>query len=421
MRKVSLLLVIVLLIAAAAPAYAAPHERATKIKLGLLPTLDSLPIFVAQQAGYFEEAGIEVETIPVTGVLERDQVLIAGEVDGILTDVIGAGIFNQDEVRAQIVSTGKVAYLDYPQFRILAAPGSDIASPDDLKGVEIGISENSVIHYMVQRILENAGLSADDIEIRSEPNIAVRFQLLMEGQLKAACLPDPLGQAAIEGGAILVIDDSTLPNTNISQSVFMFSKDAIEDKPEAVQAFLWGWNRAAADINADPEAFRALWIEKTNVPDSVKDTYVIPPFPLYTITDQAVWDDVMAWMVDQDIIDEAPAYEDGVNPVFLDAIRPAEASEAPSGDADSGKALFDQNCVACHSVGDMTGVGPALAGLAGRAGSTVDGLNAVDYLRQSIVEPGAYVVEGFSNIMPPYAMLTDGEVNDLIAYLMTLE
>ncbi len=80
---------------------------------------------------------------------------------------------------------------------------------------------------------------------------------------------------------------------------------------------------AADDINADPEAYRDLWLENTNVPDSVKDSYELPPFPTYEITTEAAWNDTMQWLVDQEIIEEKPSYESGVNPTFLDAIAPA--------------------------------------------------------------------------------------------------
>ncbi len=78
-----------------------------------------------------------------------------------------------------------------------------------------------------------------------------------------------------------------------------FRTEIIDDNPEAVEAFLRAWMHAADDINADPEAYRDLWLEKTTVPDSVKDTYVLPPFPTYEITQQAAWDDTMQWLVDQ--------------------------------------------------------------------------------------------------------------------------
>jgi ABC-type nitrate/sulfonate/bicarbonate transport system substrate-binding protein len=82
--------------------------------------------------------------------------------------------------------------------------------------------------------------------------------------------------------------------------------------------------QAADDINADPEAYRELWLENTNVPDSVRDTYELPPFPTFAITGEEAWYDTMQWMVDQDIIDDIPDYEDSVDPSFIEAIAPAE-------------------------------------------------------------------------------------------------
>ncbi|GAB4421201.1 MAG: hypothetical protein Kow00106_18030 [Anaerolineae bacterium] len=396
----------------------AQAQEVPTLRMGLLPILDVLPFYVAEQAGYFAAEGVNIELVPVSSALERDQLLIAGEIDGMLNDLISTGIFNQDEPLIQIVALARRAYPDHPQFRILAAPGSNITIPSDLTNVEIGISENSVIHYITQRILEAEGLNAADLKFRAEPNIPVRFQLLMEGQLQAVCLPDPLAQAAIVGGAILVADDTALVEQQISQSVLSFRTEIIEKQPQAVEGFLRAWMRAAEDINADPEAYRDLWLEKTNVPDSVKDTYALPPFPVYEITTEEAWNDTIAWLIEQDIVDNAAAYEDSVNPTFLAAIAPA----APTGDAAQGEALFTSlGCVGCHSLDGTPGAGPSLAGIAARAGNTVAGQSAADYLHQAIVEPNAYVVEGYSPIMPAYDTLSEADLASLVAYLLTLE
>jgi cytochrome c oxidase subunit 2 len=97
----------------------------------------------------------------------------------------------------------------------------------------------------------------------------------------------------------------------------------------------------------------------------------------------------------------------------------AEAAEAPAGDPVAGEALFATNCSACH--GEEDGAGPARTGMGERAATGVEGLSAEEYLHQSIVDPGVYVVEGFSNIMPKaYGdQLTEKELSDLIAYLLT--
>ena len=413
----SLVLALALLLGALAPGVSAQDEP---LRMGLLPILDVLPFYVAQEAGYFEEEGVEVELIPVSSALERDQLLLAGEIDGMLNDLISTGIFNQDQTRIVIVALARKAYEDAPQFRILAAPRSNITIPSDLVGKEIAISENSVIHYIAQRMLEQAGISADDITWRPEPNIPVRYQLLMEGQLPVVVLPDPLAQAAIVGGATLVMDDSALVETEFSQSVLSFRKEIVDEQPEKVEAFLRAWMRAAEAINADPEVYRELWIEHTNVPDSVKDSYHLPPFPTYAITQPEAWEDTVDWLIEQEIIDQRPAYEDTVDPRFIEAIAPEEVA----GDPEAGAAVYvSAGCAGCHATeGDTVMVGPSLAGLAGRAGEEVEGLSAAEYIEQSIVEPDAHVVEGFNpGIMPAYTSLSDEDLANLIAYLLSLD
>ncbi|NDJ78290.1 MAG: c-type cytochrome, partial [Chloroflexi bacterium] len=341
---------------------------------------------------------------------------------GMLNDLISTGIFNQDTSFITIVAQARRAYPDNPQFRVLAAPDSGISEPADLAGVDIAISENSIIHYITQRILEDAGLSAADLSYRAEPNIPVRFQLLLEGQLQVATLPDPLAQAAIDAGAILVADDTALVETEYSQSVLSFRTDVVVDEPEAVQGFVTAWMQAAEDINADPEAYRDLWQENTNVPDSVRDTYVLPPFPTYAITGEMAWDDTIQWLLNEDIVDGAASYAESVDATFVDAIRPAETAMALPGDPAAGEVVYNNNgCIGCHALDDTAGVGPGLAGIGVTAATRVEGQSAEEYLRQTMLEPNAYVVENYQPIMPPYDSLSDDDLNNLIAYLLTFE
>ena len=90
-----------------------------------------------------------------------------------------------------------------------------------------------------------------------------------------------------------------------------------------------------------------------------------------------------------------------------------------------GAQLYEQQmCVQCHSTDGTPGVGPSLAGLAGTTETLSDGSTVqVDenYLRESILEPGAKIVEGYQNVMPPtYGSLSERQVSGLIAYIQTL-
>jgi len=113
----------------------------------------------------------------------------------------------------------------------------------------------------------------------------------------------------------------------------------------------------------------------------------------------------------------------------------AVADEAQSGSDDPvarGRALFSSTpaiCSTCHSLEpDVVIVGPSLAGIATRAADRVQEPDvpqetAAAYLRNSIINPGDYVVEGFSNAMAQNLaqQLSSQEINDIIAFLMILD
>lgn len=99
------------------------------------------------------------------------------------------------------------------------------------------------------------------------------------------------------------------------------------------------------------------------------------------------------------------------------------ASTGPSGDAGNGESVFTANgCSACHSTGDNRIVGPGLAGLFGRAESRGTGETAEEYVFTAITDPGSFIVDGFPNAMPGSfgSTISEGDIQDLIAYLATL-
>lgn len=88
-----------------------------------------------------------------------------------------------------------------------------------------------------------------------------------------------------------------------------------------------------------------------------------------------------------------------------------------------GRRLFARlGCGVCHTLqdaGSAADLGPPLDDLAGRAGGRVPGLSAQEYVRQSIVEPQAYILNGYLDVMPAYGdRLTTEELSALVEYLL---
>ncbi len=105
----------------------------------------------------------------------------------------------------------------------------------------------------------------------------------------------------------------------------------------------------------------------------------------------------------------------------------AEARAAGASDevsVERGEQLVVRNaCQACHSLDGRDGVGPTFAGLYGSERNFEDGTSAIadeEYLIESIVEPGAKIVEGYQNAMVPYDFLSESEVLSLVEYIRSL-
>jgi len=299
----------------AVPARAGKKQGPVTLKVALLPIVDVLPFYVAEASGYFDSDRIKITGLPVGSALERDQLLQAGEIDGVLNEMTTVAGFNRNNIRVKVVSVARHPAPGHPLFRLLSAPGSGLSVPADLAGIPIAVSTNTIIEYVTDRLLTAKGLKPEQIVKKSVPVIPERYQLLMTGRLKAAVLPDPLAKSALKAGAGQIFDDTDNPGYSVS--VLTFTVAAIDGKAEAIRFFLKGWDRAAAAINNNPEAWRDLLLEKIRVPKNIRKTYIIPPFPRGKVPDAKQWADVLDWMTGKGLIDQPVSYEKSVTRAFL--------------------------------------------------------------------------------------------------------
>jgi cytochrome c oxidase subunit II len=104
------------------------------------------------------------------------------------------------------------------------------------------------------------------------------------------------------------------------------------------------------------------------------------------------------------------------------AQRMLQGGQAASSDQAARNILVQQGCGTCHSLKDanLTGqVGPPLDGIGGLAGNRIPGMAAADYIRQSILDPKAYIVPGSMDLMPSFKDRISGVETDLlVTYLL---
>ena len=111
---------------------------------------------------------------------------------------------------------------------------------------------------------------------------------------------------------------------------------------------------------------------------------------------------------------------------FEDWLAEAEEQMENKPPAELGELLYkQQGCATCHSIDGSAKTGPTFKGLWGKDEKLADGKSVkVDenYIRESILEPQAKIVAGYSPAMPTYkGKLSDKKINGIIAYMKTLK
>ena len=290
-------------------------ENVGTLKIAVLPIIDTLPMYVAEAEGLFAKYGVTVEFIPVASAPERDQLLAAGQADGTINETLSVMMFNKDAVQMQAVRYALRPYEGYGHFFILASAKSGITDAQGLKGVEIGVSQGTVIEYVTERLLQAEGLTADEIKTIAVPKIPDRMALLASGELSAGVLPDPLASLAISQGAVKVLDDSL--HHEYGFSVISFRKEVIDANPEAVRAFLAAIEEASDMINLDSSKYTSLLSDKGLVPPPLLGAFQIPPFPDQAVPTEAEWADALAWAKEKGMLTVDVSYADSVNASLL--------------------------------------------------------------------------------------------------------
>jgi NitT/TauT family transport system substrate-binding protein len=257
------------------------------VSIGILSDADSIPLLVAEAEGFFAAEGVEVKLVRFKTAVERDAALQAEAIDGAISDLVAVALSAQAglDLRAASMTDGR--------YGIVAAPGSGIGSIVGLADVPIGVSTSTIIQFETETLLSRAGLGLEQIRTISVPNIQLRMELLVSGQLKAACLPEPLLSAARARGALLLTSSS---NLGLEAGVLAFRKEAIDAKLDQIAAFYRAYRTAAKTINENNPKYRSFLVEKAQFPKEVLDTYEFVVYKRPRLPTSAELATVIAWM-----------------------------------------------------------------------------------------------------------------------------
>lgn len=269
--------------------------KAAPVRIGTMPTEDILPMWVAERDGLFEKAGVEAEVVVFDSAQNLSAALTAGEVDLAMTDPMRAVKLCESgtDVIMEWITLGTEPAQG--RFGVLVDPKAGWKNLSDvveyLKTADIsdewgfGVASNTVPEYVFDKLCEAEGIKVGEIPTQEVPSLPDRYSLVASGKLAGGAFPGSMLAFGEAAGLQVLADDAK--GENLSQSVMVArSEFAKADGGAAgIDGVRAAWDMAVEAINADPESFRSLLIEKANLNDAVADNYPINIYPKAT-TDQ---------------------------------------------------------------------------------------------------------------------------------------
>ena len=277
-------------------------------------------LYVAMEKGYYADEGLQVNIRFPSNANDAISLVAAGKAD--------VGLYYQQDViqaRAnQAVPVKSIgAVVQGPLNIVLSREEKGISSPADLVGKTVGYAGTELSEAIVRSIMADAGADYSDVTM-----IDVGFDLMSSmttGSVDATigCLVNhEVPQMEEEGFAVswFDLDDYGVPT--YYEGVFLANDDAIERDGETLSAFLRASARGFSDMQADPEEALAILLANQNeenfpLSETVERSSMATLLPMMETEEAAFlsqsdgrWEENIAWMLEQGLIDRAPALDE---------------------------------------------------------------------------------------------------------------
>lgn len=221
------------------------------IRLGYSAWPGWYPWAVAEEAGIFDELGVEVELVFFSDYLSSLDALAAGQIDAnsqTLNDTL-VSVSSGSDQRAVIVNDNSAGN------DAIIVDGS-IERIEDLAGKVVTAEAGVVDHFLLLQGLASVGLDEDDIEFRGLPTDSAAAAFAA-GEVDAAGVFAPFTLQALERpGSKVLFDSADFPGT--IPDLLVTTAALVEDRPDDVQKLVDAWYATLKRLESEPEESLAI-------------------------------------------------------------------------------------------------------------------------------------------------------------------
>ena len=233
---------------AVSPGLAAAEE----IKLALpVLSLESLPIFIAQEQGFLKKRGVDIDVITSRGGGEAMKAYIAGDVQLIATGFPEVGLMRSRGVDVALF----FAQLQRVPFALIGRKDRNIASVADLKGRTIAVTSPGSLTWILTRyFIKLQGMDPDrDVVVVSVGGGGEILGALQSSRADAAMVFEPFVTIALQQDLATVVIDVAAQLDAFSSAPLAIGKTFLEKSPKEAQAIVDALTEALNYLHSEKE------------------------------------------------------------------------------------------------------------------------------------------------------------------------
>jgi NitT/TauT family transport system substrate-binding protein len=229
-----------------------------KGKLGYMKIVDTAPMFVAMERGFFKSVGLDLETVPMAGGAVIVQGVTSGDLQIGWTNVISLYQAYVEGFDFKLIAGGATNVKGtHDTHALLVAKGSPLNSAKDLEGKTVAVNTlNNIVHLMAMAWLDKNGAASAKVKFVEVPFPQMEAALVA-GKIDAASVHEPFASAALSKDAARVLGRpwSDVLDRFLIASWFA-SEKWLQKNKQTAQAFITALNRGVDSIAADPKSSR---------------------------------------------------------------------------------------------------------------------------------------------------------------------
>lgn len=240
------------------------EEDSTAIKLGVLPTMECLPFYYADSIGLFDSLGVNVHLVTFDAAMDADTAFVNGKIDGIVTDLVKACIWQGQGDTAMVAMVGEL------RMWLITAPKARLLKAESLREKIIGITRHSAVDYFADKILESVKLQSIDLNKPQINNIRLRGLMVDQDQMDGAILPEPYASEAVARGAKRLNGTEEMKVANLM--CVLFNDSIHRARKREIENIRNVYDQAVMALNADTLSNVLEYIPKehrTAMPDTL--------------------------------------------------------------------------------------------------------------------------------------------------------